>query len=148
MILWQNFILRYHRTHLLIYSYKQLCFAVSIAGTSVGVWVAMAWFTFPISVIKQCINLVQLVTACINTARIDLADRAKATDWLDGSDVKEPERVALTFEDWLFSRISFTEPFGKTSRKSQKTNIFSYQPFLTTKDRTLSHSLQSYYENS
>lgn len=53
---------------------------VTIAGRSVGMWVALAWLTFPICAIKQFINLVHLVTACINTARLDLADRAKAVN--------------------------------------------------------------------
>ena len=57
-----------------------LC-AVTVFGSEVGVWAVMAVVSFPISFLKQCVSVVQLVVACQNIGALDSIQRArKATD--------------------------------------------------------------------
>ncbi|KAK2574303.1 CDP-diacylglycerol--inositol 3-phosphatidyltransferase, partial [Acropora cervicornis] len=44
---------------------------VSVGNISFGLWVAMAWLTLPICIVKQIISVIQLIVACINTANLD-----------------------------------------------------------------------------
>jgi len=50
---------------------------VSVGGVSFGLWVALAWLTLPICVLKQVISVIQLIVACINTARLDESERER-----------------------------------------------------------------------
>ena len=67
-----------------IFSYKLLLcviITVPVLGYEVGVWTLMAVLTFPISFLKQCVSVVQLVVACQNIAVLDSSIRARrATD--------------------------------------------------------------------
>lgn len=50
---------------------------VSVGNISFGLWVAMAWLTLPICIVKQVISVIQLIVACINTANLDESEREK-----------------------------------------------------------------------
>ncbi|XP_074636730.1 CDP-diacylglycerol--inositol 3-phosphatidyltransferase-like [Acropora palmata] len=50
---------------------------VSVGNISFGLWVAMAWLTLPICIVKQIISVIQLIVACINTANLDESEREK-----------------------------------------------------------------------
>jgi len=50
---------------------------LSVGGVSFGLWVALAWLTLPICVLKQVISVIQLIVACINTARLDESERER-----------------------------------------------------------------------
>jgi len=50
---------------------------LSVGGVSFGMWVALAWLTLPICVLKQVISVIQLIVACINTARLDESERER-----------------------------------------------------------------------
>ncbi|KAJ7333922.1 hypothetical protein OS493_016017 [Desmophyllum pertusum] len=50
---------------------------LSVAGYSFGMWMALAWLTLPICVVKQIISVIQLIVACINTARADESERER-----------------------------------------------------------------------
>ncbi|RMX51991.1 hypothetical protein pdam_00003678, partial [Pocillopora damicornis] len=51
--------------------------AVSVAGSTFGLWVALAWLTLPICILKQSISVIQLTVACINTASLDESERER-----------------------------------------------------------------------
>ncbi|XP_027036663.1 CDP-diacylglycerol--inositol 3-phosphatidyltransferase-like [Pocillopora damicornis] len=50
---------------------------VSVAGSTFGLWVALAWLTLPICILKQSISVIQLTVACINTASLDESERER-----------------------------------------------------------------------
>lgn len=50
---------------------------LSVAGTTVGLWKALAWLTLPICILKQSISVIQLTGACINTANLDESERER-----------------------------------------------------------------------
>ena len=50
---------------------------VSVGSYSFGSWVAVAWLTLPICVLKQLISLIQMIVGCINTARLDESERER-----------------------------------------------------------------------
>lgn len=50
---------------------------VSVGNISFGLWVAMAWLTLPVCIVKQVISVIQLIVACINTANLDESEREK-----------------------------------------------------------------------
>ena len=50
--------------------------AVSVGGYSFNSWVALAWLTLPICFLKQIINVIQMIVASINIARLDESERA------------------------------------------------------------------------
>lgn len=50
---------------------------VSLGSISFGLWVAMAWLTLPICIVKQVISVIQLIVACINTANLDESERER-----------------------------------------------------------------------
>lgn len=50
---------------------------LSVGGISFGLWVALAWLSLPICVLKQVISVIQLIVACINTARLDESERER-----------------------------------------------------------------------
>ena len=55
--------------------------AVTVFGSEVGVWTVVAVVSFPISFLKQCVSVVQLVVACQNIGALDSIQRArKSTD--------------------------------------------------------------------
>lgn len=57
-------------------------FSVSIGGVKFGIWAALAWLTLPICFLKQVISVIQLIVACINTARLDESERERVNKWL------------------------------------------------------------------
>lgn len=50
---------------------------LSVAGSKFGLWVALAWLTLPICILKQSISVIQLTVACINTASLDESERER-----------------------------------------------------------------------
>ncbi|XP_020607792.1 CDP-diacylglycerol--inositol 3-phosphatidyltransferase-like [Orbicella faveolata] len=50
---------------------------LSVGNYSFGSWVAVAWLTLPICILKQVISLIQMIVACINTARLDESERER-----------------------------------------------------------------------
>lgn len=50
---------------------------LSIGGVKFGIWAALAWLTLPICFLKQVISVIQLIVACINTARLDESERER-----------------------------------------------------------------------
>ncbi|XP_068750394.1 CDP-diacylglycerol--inositol 3-phosphatidyltransferase-like [Montipora capricornis] len=50
---------------------------VSIGNISFGLWVAIAWVTLPICILKQVISAIQLIVACINTVHLDESERER-----------------------------------------------------------------------
>ena len=50
---------------------------VSIVGYKVAVWTLVAITTFPLSFLKQCVSVLQLVVACQNIAALDVMQRAR-----------------------------------------------------------------------
>ncbi|XP_058955249.2 CDP-diacylglycerol--inositol 3-phosphatidyltransferase-like [Pocillopora verrucosa] len=50
---------------------------LSVAGSTFGLWVALAWLTLPICILKQSISVIQLTVACINTASLDESERER-----------------------------------------------------------------------
>ena len=52
-------------------------FSVSVGGVKFSALVAFAWLTLPICFLKQVINIIQLVVACINTTRLDEIERER-----------------------------------------------------------------------
>ena len=52
-------------------------FSVSVGGVKFGIWAALAWLTLPICFLKQVISVIQLIVACINTARLDESERER-----------------------------------------------------------------------
>lgn len=51
--------------------------AVSVFGYEVGLWYFLAVVTFPVSLLKQAVSLIQLVVACQNIGALDVATRRK-----------------------------------------------------------------------
>ena len=62
---------------LFIHNICDVFLAVSVGGFKLGSWVALAWLTLPICVLKQVISVIQLIEACINTARLDESERER-----------------------------------------------------------------------
>ncbi|KAL9980998.1 hypothetical protein ACROYT_G009650 [Oculina patagonica] len=50
---------------------------LTVGSFSFGSWVALAWLTLPICILKQIISVIQMVVACINTARLDESERER-----------------------------------------------------------------------
>jgi CDP-diacylglycerol--inositol 3-phosphatidyltransferase len=56
-------------------------FSIPLFGAEVGIWTLLALVCSPISFLKQCVSIVQLVVACQNLGGMDAAKRArKPTD--------------------------------------------------------------------
>ena len=51
--------------------------AVPVFGYEIGVWTIVAVLSFPISFLKQCVSVVQLVVACQNIGGLDVIKRAR-----------------------------------------------------------------------
>ena len=51
--------------------------AVSLFGAEVGVWTLLAWLCFPISFLKQCVSVIQLIVACQNIGGLDIVQRGR-----------------------------------------------------------------------
>ena len=56
-----------------------LHYAVSLFGYEVGLWAVLAVVSFPISFLKQCVSVLQLIVACQNIAALDVVQRARGT---------------------------------------------------------------------
>ena len=54
-------------------------YAVSVFGSEVGVWTLLAILSFPISFLKQCVSVVQLIVACQNIGGLDAVERVRRT---------------------------------------------------------------------
>ena len=65
----------YHLITLLFF--LLLFLIVSVGSYSFASWVAVAWLTLPICVLKQLISLIQMIVGCINTARLDESERER-----------------------------------------------------------------------
>ena len=50
---------------------------VPFFGAEVGIWTLLAVICFPISFLKQCVSVVQLVVACQNLGGMDAAERVR-----------------------------------------------------------------------
>ena len=76
-------------------------FSVSIGGVKFGIWAALAWLTLPICFLKQVISVIQLIVACINTARLDESERERVNKWL-AMEAGESNEMLLqwTCTDW------------------------------------------------
>ena len=53
---------------------------VSVFGLMVGMWQVLAVVTFPISMLKQVISVIQLVIACKNIGALDAVARARSSN--------------------------------------------------------------------
>ena len=60
--------------------FSPLLSPVSLLGYEVGVWGLLAILTFPISFLKQCVSVLQLVVACKNIAALDEVQRSRRPD--------------------------------------------------------------------
>ncbi|CAH3103830.1 unnamed protein product [Porites lobata] len=50
---------------------------LSVGGVKFSALVAFAWLTLPICFLKQVVSIIQLIVACINTARLDESERER-----------------------------------------------------------------------
>ena len=50
---------------------------VSVGNYSFSSWVAVAWLTLPICILKQIISLIQMIVACIDIGRLDESERER-----------------------------------------------------------------------
>ena len=52
---------------------------VNAFGRMVGVWQVLAVVTFPISMLKQVVSVIQLIVACKNIGALDVVARSRAS---------------------------------------------------------------------
>ena len=52
-------------------------YAVSVFGYEIGVWTLLALLSFPLSFLKQCVSVAQLIVACLNIRGLDAVQRAR-----------------------------------------------------------------------
>ena len=55
------------------------CPAVNVFGREVGVWQVLAVVTFPISMLKQVVSVIQLIVACKNLGALDVVARSRVS---------------------------------------------------------------------
>ena len=51
---------------------------VNMFGREVGMWQVLAVVTFPISMLKQVVSVIQLIVACKNLGALDVVARSRA----------------------------------------------------------------------
>jgi len=85
----------------LIYVSVYMFFSVSVGGVKFSALVAFAWLTLPICFLKQVISIIQLIVACINTARLDESERERVNKWL-AIEAEKPNGILplWTHSDW------------------------------------------------
>ena len=66
-----------HFSRMDIYISVYMFFSVSVGGVKFSALVAFAWLTLPICFLKQVVSIIQLIVACINTARLDESERER-----------------------------------------------------------------------
>lgn len=53
---------------------------VSVFGLTIGLWQMLAVVTFPISMLKQVVSVIQLIDACKDIGALDVVSRSRLSN--------------------------------------------------------------------